>query len=364
MTKILVSVINDLVTDQRVNRICNSLHNAGYDVKLIGRKLKKSQDVNRNYQTKRLKLIFTRGFLFYAFYNVRLFFYMLFQKADIYLSNDLDTLPANYLLSRLKRKTLVFDSHEYFPEVPELIDRKRVQNFWLKIEEAIIPKLKHCYTVSPSIAELYKEKYGVDFDVVRNLPVKQTFDSFEKFDQKTIIYQGALNVSRGIELLIDAMKYMPDYKLIIAGEGDITRSLKQKVQDSNLDKQIEFLGRIPLEELREITRKAHIGLSLEEDRGLNYRFALPNKLFDYIQAQIPVIVSDLPEMKKIVQDYKVGKVLDERNAEKLAGLIQSCVNEYETTDKFKSQLKLAAEELCWEKEEGKLLNIFESATKL
>jgi glycosyltransferase involved in cell wall biosynthesis len=364
MSRIVVSVINDLVTDQRVHRICNTLHNNGFEVLLVGRKLKTSIDLQRDYETHRMELVFTKGFLFYAFFNIRLFFFLLFKKVDILLSNDLDTLAANYFVSKLRNKKLVFDSHEYFPEVPELIDRKNVQNFWLRIEKAIIPKLKFAYTVSPSIGELYQQKYNVNFQIIRNLPSSSDNKEFFKFEDKTILYQGALNVGRGIELIIESMKLLPEYKLLIIGDGDISKELKDLTTKFELNSQVQFLGRLPIEELKLVTGKAHLGVSLEEDRGLNYRFALPNKLFDYIQAEIPVVVSDLPEMKAIVEEYHVGEILKERTAENLAELIVNIVNDKEKYKFYSKNLKEAAKNLCWEIEEKKLIDLFDKIKKI
>ena len=121
--KVILSVTNDLSFDQRVDKMCNTLYNLGFEVKLIGRFLPESKPLERVYQTKRIKLFFTKGALFYAFFNFRLFFVLIFSKVDIYHSNDLDTLLANYLAAKIRRKELVYDSHEYFLGVPEIQDR-------------------------------------------------------------------------------------------------------------------------------------------------------------------------------------------------------------------------------------------------
>ena len=135
--RIIVSVTNDLTTDQRVAKICNSLTDLNLEVILVGRILKKSIQINRNYSTKRFKLWFNKGPLFYANYNIRLFFFLLFTKTDFLWSNDLDTLLANHIISKWKSKKLIFDSHEYFTEVPELIDRPKVQKIWKRLEQKL-----------------------------------------------------------------------------------------------------------------------------------------------------------------------------------------------------------------------------------
>ena len=278
MQKIIVSVINDLVTDQRVHRICSTLHAHDFQVLLIGRKLKYSKFINRNYTTKRIKCIFNKSFLFYAEYNIRLFLFLIFQKADIFLANDVDTLIPNYYVSKLKNKKLVFDSHEYFSEVPELNNRAFVKKFWQKIENYYIPKVKNSYTVCRSIADLYSQKFGIHPIVIRNVPIKRdNINEISKNNKKTIIYQGAVNLGRGIELLLEAMVFLPEYEFVIAGIGDIQKEIQIKIEKLQLENRVKMIGRIEPQKLHEITRKAHLGISIEENIGLNYYVKLAGK---------------------------------------------------------------------------------------
>lgn len=360
MKKIIVSVTNDLTNDQRVARVCTSLTNMNYTVLLVGRKLPESTKLQRNYKTKRFKLFFNNGFLFYAEFNIRLFFFLLFTKKDLLLSNDLDTLLPNFLISKIQGKKLIYDSHELFPEIPELVNRPFVKKIWEGLEKFLLPKIKNNYTVSTEIANFYHKKYGVHFHVVRNIPVKKNELPLKELpfnhqNKKIIIYQGATNVGRGLELMMDTMQLLEDTILLIIGKGDIFESLQDKIKDQQLAEKVKFLGKLPPEKLQHITPLAHIGLSLEEDLGLSYRYALPNKLFDYIQAKIPVIVSNLPEMKRIVTEYKIGDVLLERTPEKLAEKITQVLN----TD-YSIHLKKASEVLIWENEELTLQRIFDN----
>ncbi|WP_075341953.1 glycosyltransferase [Tenacibaculum agarivorans] len=359
MKKIIVSVSNDLITDQRVHKVCSSLHNNGYSVLLMGcLKSKRKELLTRTYQTKRFKVFFTNGFLFYAEFNVRLFFLLLFSKKDILLSNDVDSLLPNYLISRFQSKKLVFDSHELFSEIPELVDRKLVKNIWLFLEKKIIPNLKNAYTVCESIANHYRENYNTHFKILRNVPFTRSVEKKElqfSTDKKIIIYQGAVNLGRGLELMIDTMKYLEDYIFLIVGKGDILQSLQDKVKKENLVDKVLFYGKVTPSELKQITPNAVLGISMEEDLGLNYRYALPNKIFDYIQAEIPVLCSDLPEMKRIVKDYGVGEVIIDRTPKMIAKQIQ----QMEEKD-YHEQLLKAKQELIWENEESVLLELFDN----
>jgi glycosyltransferase involved in cell wall biosynthesis len=297
--------------------------------------------------------------LFYAEFNIRLFFVILFLKKDILLSNDLDTLLPNYLISIFQRKKIVYDSHELFSEIPELVHRPFVKKCWTSLENWILPKLKNTYTVCVSIANYYDEKHQTNFKTILNLPTQKKIKKgslpFSTEDKKIILYQGAINIGRGLEIMIETMQYLPNYIFVIIGTGDTIHQLKKKVTHKNLGNSIFFLGKIAPKELHEITPLADLGISIEEDLGLNYRFALPNKIFDYIQAEIPILVSNLPEMKQIVLKYKVGEIVLERTPQKLANQIKEL-----TKKDFSTELKVAKKTLIWENQEEKLLKIFEN----
>jgi glycosyltransferase involved in cell wall biosynthesis len=357
-------VINDLVTDNRVHKVAVSLQKMSFEPVLVGRLLPESDSLDRDYQTHRMKLLFRKGFLFYFEYNFRLFFHLLKSKVDVFVANDLDTLPANYLASRIKRKPLVYDSHEYFTEVPELIGRPVVKSIWIGLEKLLVPKVDAAYTVCDSIAEAYHDLYQVDFKVIRNLPVCSQNENpvhlTKTQDQpKIILYQGALNMGRGIEAAIRTMLHLEGAELWLAGYGDITDQLKELVEELRLESKVKFLGRLPLHLLHEVTHRADLGISLEEDLGLNYRFALPNKLFDYIQAGVPVMVSNLPEMKKIVEHYQIGVIAESHQRKELAELMKIALFDQGKRLVWKQNLQIASKELCWENEEEVLKQVYE-----
>lgn len=366
--KIIVSVINDLVTDQRVAKTCNTLYEAGYEVVLIGRVLPDSPSLQeRPYQQVRMKLLFKKGPLFYAFFNIRLFIYLITHRADILHANDLDTLLANYLVSQIKNKPLVFDSHEYFTEVPELQNNPFAKKTWKAIERFIVPKLKHCITVNQSIALLFKQEYGIDFKVLRNLPPenrtqeKESRQALNLLENKFIILlQGSgINMHRGSEELVEAMQFLnDDFLLLIIGNGDVVPQLKKMAEEKKLYQRIQFIGRLPYNELKKYTSVADLGVTLDKDTNLNYRYSLPNKIFDYIQAGVPVLSSKLPELERIIQTYEIGELVDEVTPEAIASKIQTLAGNRMKLANYANQCQKAARELNWEKEKSVLLSIY------
>lgn len=353
--KVTLLVISDLVTDQRVHKIATTLSQNDFDVTVIGRKKKDSLPLGNTlpYKARRFSCWFSKGKLFYIEFQIRLFFILLFHSFDILHANDLDTLLPSFLICKLKNKKLVYDSHEYFTQTPELIHRTFTQKIWIILEKFLVPKLKNAITVNDILAQIYFEKYQVHFEAIYNVPVYQAVELKDKQD-KILIYQGALNLGRGIELMIETMQWLPDWKLWIIGKGDMEEKLKLLAQNQQ---NIEFLGLIPHQELKNYTLKAKIGLSLEEDLGENYRVATPNKVFDYIQALVPVIISDLPGLKSIVETYEVGCILKDRTPQKLAKLIQNMENQ-EVYRLLQVNCFQAAQNLCWENQEIKLLNLY------
>lgn len=358
----IISVINDLQSDQRVARVCGAMHEAGYEILLVGRLRKSSEELTRPYPVKRMRLFFERGFAFYAEYNLRLLMLLLARQKDLLYANDLDTLLPNFLISKLFRIPLVYDSHEYFTEVPELIDRPAVRSFWLRLERLVFPRLRNVITVNAELSGIYHRKYGIRPKVIRNVPdpvsVRPGTQHKENVSGKAVLlYQGALNEGRGIELMIDSMELLNDCILVIAGEGDISSDLEKRSAEKGLTDRVLFKGRMAPENLRELTLEADLGFSLEEDLGLNYRYALPNKIFDYIHAGIPVIASDLPVMRDLVLESRVGEVLRDRTPSSLATLVRRIISDRES---YRPHLEAAAREFTWNKEKAKLLELLEN----
>lgn len=365
--KVIVSVINDLNTDQRVHKVCTYIQSRGYQVLLVGRKKKDSLPMeNRSYATKRFTMIFEKGPLFYAFFNLRLFFFLLFHKADILVANDLDTLLPNFLNARLKTCRLVYDSHEYFTEVPELISRPKVQAVWERIERWIFPKLKHVSTVNYSIAQKYEAKYHVKLAVVRNVsPLFQPTQNLKRADLNLpedkiiLIMQGAgLNVDRGVKEAIRAMPLLDNCLLVIVGDGDIIPEMKELVHQQAWNDRVLFFGKRPYSEMMQFTQLADFGLSFDQPTNPNYLYSLPNKVFDYMHTATPIFCSNVIEVSKLVQHYNIGAVITDFEPNALAEQIKSYISNTDLISTWKVNCIRAAQQECWENEVEHLANFY------
>jgi glycosyltransferase involved in cell wall biosynthesis len=310
-----------------MQRICGSLANAGFEVELVGRQLDSSKPLDAfPFRQTRLKCLVNKGKLFYLEYNIRLFFYLLFQKADVICATDLDTIAAGYFAARIKGAKIVYDAHEYFPEVPEVIRRPRVQKVWRWIERYFTPKADLVYTAAQSISETFEKLYQRPVYTIRNLPVLEATSNALNAKSRYLLYQGALNEGRGLEHLIESMKEI-DMPLWLAGNGDLTEQLKEQVRQAGLEDKVKFLGAVKPAVLRDVTANAYIGLNLLENKGLSYYFSLANKFSDYIHAGIPQVCIDFPEYRRINDQYHVALLIENLEKDTIKTAIERLVKD-------------------------------------
>jgi glycosyltransferase involved in cell wall biosynthesis len=354
LKRIFFTVTNDLTYDQRMQRICTSLANNGYDVTLIGRQLSNSLPLdNRTYKQKRLRCFFNKGFLFYLEYNTRLFFYLFSVKMDAICAIDLDTILPCLFVTSLKNLVRIYDAHEYFTELKEVHTRPMVQKIWRAVERFSVPKFKWGYTVSNGLAEAFHHKYQRDYLVIRNLPVLNK-NSQNLPREKTLLYQGAVNHGRGFEWLIPAMKMVP-YKLIVCGDGNFMTGLKQLINEHQVQDKIELKGMVLPGDLPLYAQKASLGIAISEKEGLNQYMALPNKFFDYMHGGLPQIAMKFPEYEHINQQYKIAVLIDSLLPENISNTINSTMQNEELLKEMENNCLQAREVFCWQSEEQKLV---------
>lgn len=364
--KVIVSVINDLVTDQRVARTCHVLQELNFNVLLIGRKLKTSKPLGKmEYECRRMRLLFEQGPQFYLFFNIRLFFVLLFTKADILFSNDLDTLLPNYLISKLKGIPLIYDSHEIFCEVPELQSQPFKKRIWELLESWIVPNLNFCITVNQSIANYFFNKYNKPFIYIRNIAdytkgsaIKSRLDLNLPTNKKIVILQGAgINIERGAEELLESFNYLDNsYLLLIIGSGDVITQLKDNATRFDINHKVKFIDKIPASELRHYTANANLGVSIDKDSNLNYHFSLPNKIFDYIHAGIPILATRLPEIERIILKNQIGIFIDHHDPKHIAHQINNFLSNPDYLE-YKTNTLIASVEYNWNAEKQKLIHL-------
>lgn len=364
--KITVSVISDLTTDQRVIRISNTLQQMGFDVTVIARAFSESLPLgNYSFKASRIRCYFRKGFLQYAEFNLKLLARLLFCKTDHLLANDLDVLLPNYIVHKLRGKKIFYDTHEYFTGVPELKNSPVKRKIWKWVEDWIFPKLPVVYTVNDSVKNTYEQEYGNTLSVIRNVPVTENILPetlpLNWQGKKILLMQGAgINNGRGGLELLEAVRLLDDsYLLVYIGSGTQWETIAQKRVEWQMEKKVEMIGKLPPPQLKRYTGLAHIGFSLDSFDDINYLFNLPNKIFDYIHAGVPVIATAIPEVKKIIEGYDCGTCVPDLQAVTIANAITAMLDSNEQYEQYKINCSKAAKELCWENESKKLKAIYQ-----
>ncbi len=349
--------------DQRMIRTALALCQNGYDVTLVGFVKKGSIALEeRPFQQKRLRLFFKTGKLFYAEYNLRLFFWLLLHRFDIYNAVDLDTLLPNYLVAKWKRKVLIHDAHEYFTELPEIANRPAVKWFWERLAAWLYPGVKNNITVGQKIAEELNKRYGREYTVIRNVPEYHNGAGQKPRSGKPVIlYQGTLNKGRGLEEVIDAMENI-DAQLWIAGEGDLSAQLRVRAASKSWNDRIRFLGYMTPDKLLYTTQQATIGLNLVSNEGLSYYYSLSNKFFDYIMNRVPQVTMAYPEYESLNSAYNVGLTIESLEPESIANSINRLLNDTVLYKSCVAGCEVAAQELNWDKEKEVLLSFYAGAS--
>ena len=352
--KIICTVTNDLAYDQRMQRICRSL-SKDYDVELVGRKLSDAILPQQDFFQTRLYCFFNRGKFFYAEFNIRLFFYLLLSKADIICSIDLDTILPGVIVSRIKGVPCVYDAHEYYTEVIELVNRPAERKIWEWIASFCIPRVKAAYTVSATLQKIFTERYGIPFGLVRNIAELKPKPKKEH-GKPYLIYAGAVNEGRGVREILHALQYI-SMPLLICGTGDVLEEMKALTTQLELDHQVTFMGNVPPAQLDGLISNAFAGFLLLENKGLSYYYSLANKFFDYIHGEIPQITISFPEYQLLNAEHEVAILIDlEEN--QIIEAVQRLTLDNELYDKLVNNCKMAKHRYNWQTESETLLTLY------
>jgi glycosyltransferase involved in cell wall biosynthesis len=353
-------LVNDVTHDQRIYRIAHSLRDAGAEVCIYGRLRPWSKSIDwKGIKIQRFELGIENGPLMYYRMNQHFAREGRKEQWDVVVSNDFDTLWAGKKIAKKCSAKWVLDAHELFTEVPELQGKPMKKFIWHRLGKWLIPNVDLAMTVSPSISNELGLKYGQKFHSIPNVPFKRKAAKIHK-RKNVILYQGAINKGRGLELAIKAMHQIEGLKLVIAGEGDLSAEVRKLVREDQLEAKVEFLGMVKPKELRSITKTAWLGLNLLTSESTNYYYSLANKFFDYAQAGIPSINMDFPEYRRLIEEYNCGRLLSTLKIEAYVNLVRSLQSDEKEYQKLCQGALALAEDYHWEKYEPKLIELYES----
>lgn len=357
-SQIIFTVTNDLSYDQRMHRIAGCLAENGYQVRLVGVHKKHSIPFHPTlFQTNRLYCFFLKGPGFYIEYNIRLFFFLLFTKADIICAIDLDTILPCYLASTILSKKRVYDAHEFFTEQKEVLRRPTIKSIWESIESFALPRFKNGYTVNSELAKLFAEKYGVKYEIIRNISFSYPLENIDNQQNIFILYQGAVNEGRCFEQLIPAMKWV-NATLIIAGDGNFMNQTKKLIQFYKLENKITLLGLVEPKELKKLSQQAYIGLTLFEPNGINQYYSLANRFFDYMLAGTPQVCVNYPLYQEINNLYNFALLIPDTHPLTIGDALNKLLQDNVLYGGLRQNCLEARKELNWQNESKKLVEFY------
>jgi len=313
------------------------------------------------FMQKRLNCFFSKGKLFYAEYNLRLLFYLLFKKMDIICAIDLDTIIPCLLISKLKKVKRVYDAHELFCEMKEIVQRPSIYKAWKRIEKITVPQFRKGYTVNEPIANEFKKMYGCGYEVIRNTPLLKPITIPDKAE-KYIFYQGAVNEGRSFETVIPAMKDV-QARLLIAGDGNFMQQAIKLVKENKLEQKVIFLGKIEPGELSKYAQQAWTGITLFENMGLSNYYSLANRFFDYMHAGIPQLCVDYPVYTQLNKINPVAVLTNDLSPENIAAQLNLLLNNDVLYLELQKNCLQQREIMNWQQEEKKLLAFYQSIFK-
>lgn len=272
-----------------------------------------------------------------------------------------------------KKPKLIYDSHEF--ELGRNTKRNKLQLFWIKhLERFLMKRCAFSIVVNDSIADEVQRIHKLEKRpiVVRSTPEKWIIDQAEiqrvraefarQFSSEgtVLMYHGAVTSGRGIEKLLEVVHCMAGVNAVILGNGTerYLNSLKKLAEEYGIAERVLFHPAVPIGELWKYVGAADIGMVTIPAVVKSYYYMLPNKFFENIQSQTPIIGSDFPEIRRLVQQYGLGLVCDPESTEEICSCVNKMIADKAFYEECKKNTRISKEELCWEKEKQTLKDAY------
>ena len=291
---------------------------------------------------------------------------------DIYVAHDLPALPIAHFAAKEKSAQLVYDAHEFFTGQIALPQEKRV--FLAELEKELIPDVDLMFTVNKDIAKLFEQSYGTtDIKILYNAMEAKEVEDVVNLHQvlnlpkeKTIVlYQGGFLEDRNLELLVTSAQYLPDnIVLVMLGYSFLEKKLKTIAKKLGIiGKKVIFMDRVPQKELLRYSAGADFGIIPYPDIDLNTKYCTPNKMFEFLTANVPMIANDsLVTVGNMFEEFQLGQTISFSSAKEVAKGIEDAVNSMDVKQ-IKQNLKLAQKKLSWEAQEEVIIKAYDELTK-
>jgi glycosyltransferase involved in cell wall biosynthesis len=405
MKRVLVLVKNNFINDRRVYNIAMTLKTQDYDPRIIAVSSYKKMKYNDNgllkiiripsfsslYSKPRLKIkaiesnsnklsksaqmlkqnkyrITFVSIMNSIFYNIGSFFYAIYFKPNYVWANDLNTLSVASQISKTCRSKLIYDSHEIFTEGLTFRSLSKIQRYFLINSEKKIIKNADAVVVTTNLrAKFLQNKYSLDkvwvikncHKLIENITSENLFRKEFPISEssKIFLYQGLIHKKRGIFNIVDAISRIENAVLVLMGDGKNKQELFNYVVDRNLENKVFIKDSVPMDSLIKYTASADVGFQLLLNSGFNHFSTISNKVFEYIMAEIPVIASDFPELRKLIIGNNIGIVVNPENFSEIINAIHEIVNNFDRVLEFKKNIKKVRTRYTWENEEKKIIKI-------
>lgn len=364
--KVCIAFLGNALHDSRIVNLTNSLKNDGSSVKVISfdwfiSNQPFNDDTYTVYKLKKGSL----SILFYLRFAIILLRELIKCRADLFFAEDFYTLPFVTIVGKFKRAKIFYNSRELYAFLGGLRNRPFLQSIVKSIEKLFIKRVELVLTTGEMDSRFLENFYGINNTlVIRNIPLLQQPEKVIDFRAKyslnkdtfILIYQGVLLEGRGIPLIIKALEKLPGTVLIILGDGEQKNNFSNQAVKANISDRVFFAGTVSQKELINFTAGGDLGLSLIENISVSYYHALPNKMFEYIMAGVPVLASDLPQMKMIIEKYQVGEAINISNPESIVDAVLKLKSDTELLKKYKTNCLTASRELNWQEEYNRVRN--------
>ena len=288
--------------------------------------------------------------------------------ASVYHASDLYALPAMHRAAGRFGGRLTYDARELYPHVAATTGRPWIRLFWQSVERRFIRHADAVFTVSDGIADRLAATYGIPRPyVLHNVPPRRPVTRTDRLrnmadipsDSVIVLHQGQMRKDRGCTRLVEAMQWVERAVLVFLGDGPERASLQELANALGVQDRVSFFPAVPPDELLDVTASADIGVTLLEDTCLNHRLALPNKLFEYVMAGLPVLASDLPEIRHVVKLFDIGEVVDPTDARQLAAVLQGMVDSPELRANWSKNTPNVLRAYSWEQESVGFVETFQ-----
>lgn len=294
-----------------------------------------------------------------------LFWRMACMRADIIHAHDVNTLPTAWLAAKCSGAKLVYDAHEISTSREGYAGFRQLVAV---VEQWLMPRAVGAITTTQARAKFFARAYGVPRPVVlQNRPRLQAVTPSTRIRDELalkqpwpiIVYQGGVQQGRGLERLARVAADVPDAYFVFIGGGRLEHSLRTIVDMLGLNERVHFIPTVPLAELPSYTASADIGVQPIENTCLNHYTTDSNKLFEYVQAGLPVVASDLPEIRQVVRSHDLGLLVPPGDSAALISALRAMVSQVEKRDYHAAQSRSAAHVLNWEGQEHELVQLYE-----